>query len=152
MTRVALDTNVLAYWVGVDRHPDDARKIAAAMELVDALAAGAELVAPVQALGELFGVLLKAGQPRTAARATVGDVMSGLGVAPSRSETFQAALDLATEHKLQLWDALVLSAAAEAGCSLLLSEDMQPGFTARGVAVVNPFAAERDQRLLRLLD
>jgi len=51
-----------------------------------------------------------------------------------------AALHLASVHKLRIWDAIILAAAAEADCRLLLSEDMQDGFTWRGVTVVNPFA------------
>ncbi len=35
----------------------------------------------------------------------------------------------------------MFGAAAEAGCRLLLSEDLQEGFTWGGVTVVNPFAA-----------
>ena len=51
------------------------------------------------------------------------------------------ATDLATDHGLSIWDSVVLAAAAEAGCRLLLSEDLQEGFTWRGVTVVNPFAS-----------
>ena len=37
----------------------------------------------------------------------------------------------------------MVAVAAEVGCRLLLSEDMQDGFSWRGVTVVNPFAATR---------
>lgn len=151
MTKVALDSNFLAYLAGVDRHPDDGPKIAAAEALYRALLGRVELVAPVQVLGELFGVLLKSGAPRSEARATVLGFKAVFHTPPSRPETLEAALDLAADHKLQLWDALILSAAVEAACSLLLSEDMQPGFAARGVAVANPFSAVLDHRLSRLL-
>jgi predicted nucleic acid-binding protein len=49
-----------------------------------------------------------------------------------------SAIDLAADHKLSIWDA-ILAVAAEAGCRLLLSEDLQQGFTWAGVTVVNPF-------------
>jgi predicted nucleic acid-binding protein len=42
---------------------------------------------------------------------------------------FQSALDLAADHGLQIWDALKLSIEAESHCRLLLSEDLQNGFT-----------------------
>jgi predicted nucleic acid-binding protein len=51
----------------------------------------------------------------------------------------------------QFWDAMILSAAADAGCTLLLSEDMQNGFVARGVTVVNPLADAPHPRLAGLL-
>ena len=54
----------------------------------------------------------------------------------------QAALDLHVDHQLRIWDALVLAVAAEHRCRILLSEDLQHGFTWRGVTVVNPFAAQ----------
>ena len=65
--------------------------------------------------------------------------------------TFAAALDLVIEHRLQFWDALIVNAAAEAGCTLLLSEDMQDGFMIRGVTIVNPLADKPHEKLARLL-
>ena len=61
------------------------------------------------------------------------------------------AADLAADHDLCIWDAVVLSASAEAGCRLLLSEDLQEGFTWRGVTVTNPFAATKHVLLRALL-
>jgi predicted nucleic acid-binding protein len=46
---------------------------------------------------------------------------------------------------------VVLAASAEAECRLLLSEDLQEGFTWRGVAVTNPFAATLHPMLAALL-
>ena len=40
-------------------------------------------------------------------------------------------------------DAVILSAAAESGCRLLLSQDLQEGFTWNGVTVTNPFAPRK---------
>ncbi len=37
------------------------------------------------------------------------------------------------------WDALVVSAAAHAECSVLLTEDLQDGQSVDGLTVVNPF-------------
>ncbi len=51
------------------------------------------------------------------------------------------AMELATSHQFSLWDAIMLAAAAQAGCRLLLSEDMQDRFTWRGVTIRNPFAS-----------
>jgi predicted nucleic acid-binding protein len=54
-----------------------------------------------------------------------------------------AAADLATDPRLGIWDAVILSVASQAGCRLLLSEDLQDGFTWGGVTVVDPFASPR---------
>jgi hypothetical protein len=45
----------------------------------------------------------------------------------------------------------MISAAAEGGCRLLLSEDLQDGFSWRGVTIANPFAAEQHPLLVALL-
>lgn len=54
-----------------------------------------------------------------------------------------AAVDLATVHQISIWDAVILAAAVQAGCRLLLSEDLQHGFSWGGVTVVNPFIVPR---------
>jgi predicted nucleic acid-binding protein len=71
--------------------------------------------------------------------------------ADSTTSAFLSALDLAATHKLQFWDALILNAAAEAGCALLLSEDMASGFVWRGTVVIDPFVSSLDERLTRFL-
>lgn len=151
MTRIAFDTNVLACIVGVLRHADDGPKIEAGRALLKQLGGRAALIAPVQALGELFVVLTRAGASRGEARETVLRMAQSFSTADSNSSAFLSALDLAAAHKAQLWDALILNAAAEAGCMLLLSEDMSSGFAWRGTVVVNPFSPSLDERLARLL-
>ena len=75
-----------------------------------------------------------------AAREAILGWADSFEVVDSTWAAFQSALDLSVDHGLQVWDALILSVAAESRCRLLLSEDLQPGFTWRGVTVVNPFA------------
>jgi predicted nucleic acid-binding protein len=50
-----------------------------------------------------------------------------------------AAIDLHRLHGLSFWDALVIRAAKESACTILYSEDLQPGRVIDGVQVVNPF-------------
>ena len=61
------------------------------------------------------------------------------------------AMDLACDHGLTIWDSVVLAASAEAKCRLLLSDDLQAGFTWRGVTVTNPFAPALHPLLAALL-
>ena len=68
-------------------------------------------------------------------------------VADSSWSSFQSTIDLAIDHGLQIWDALIMAVAAENHCRLLLSEDLQNGFTWRGLTVVNPFAPESSRWL-----
>ena len=52
---------------------------------------------------------------------------------------FSAAIDLHRLHNFSFWDALILRSAKQAGCSVLLSEDMQGAREVDGVTIVNPF-------------
>ena len=140
MMRIAFDSNILAYLAGVDRVPDDGPKILRARAVLKDLSGRATLVAPAQTLGELFVVLMRAGAPREGARNIVLKFRQTFAGADTGDTTLLSALDLVVAHRLQLWDALILCAAADAGCEVLLSEDMQPGFVWRGLTVVNPLA------------
>ncbi len=50
-----------------------------------------------------------------------------------------AAIDLHRLHGISFWDALVLRAAKQSGCSVLLTEDMQDERELDGLRIVNPF-------------
>jgi predicted nucleic acid-binding protein len=62
------------------------------------------------------------------------------------------AMDLASRHRVGIWDSVVLSAASFAECRLLLSEDLQDGFTWNGVTVVNPFKKTPNELLIEALN
>lgn len=143
--RVCLDTNVLAYAEGIN----DAERQARALDVVAALT---DAVVPVQVLGELFRVLtMKARRPAEAARTAVLSWRDAISTRDTTAVALLAAMDLAADHGLSIWDALILATAADAGCRLLLSEDLQDGFTWRGVTVVNPFIAAPHPLLASLL-
>ena len=133
--RIALDTNFLVYAEGVN----GADRKAIATQALTGFAAE-EIVLPVQALGELFTVLTrKAGWPAEQARAAVLGWHDAFRSVDTSSQVLLEAMELAARHQLSLWDSIMLAAAAQAGCRVLLSEDMQAGFTWRGVTVRNPF-------------
>jgi predicted nucleic acid-binding protein len=145
--KVALDTNVLAYAEGTN----GARMRDKALELVQQLPPGS-VVLPIQTLGELFNVLVrKARRRRARARMAILTWRDAYPVAETSATVMVNAADLATDHGLAIWDSVVLSAAAEAECRLLLSEDLQEGFTWRGVTVTNPFASTLHPLLAALL-
>jgi predicted nucleic acid-binding protein len=146
--RVALDTNVLAYAEGID----GAERRDAAIALIRRLPQEATVV-PAQVLGELFNVLVrKAGKSRSDARDALLGWRDASPVVETSAEVMLAAADLATDHQLGIWDAVILAAASRSGCRLLLSEDLQEGFTWAGVTVVNPFASPQHALLQALLE
>jgi predicted nucleic acid-binding protein len=134
--RVALDTNVLAYAEGIN---DDGRRDRA-IALTDRLAQLTVFI-PVQVLGELFRVLVrKGGRSVKEARERVIGWGDSFALIETSQPILQSAIDLAEAHRLSIWDAIVVAAAARAECRLLLSEDMQDGFTWNGVTIANPFS------------
>jgi predicted nucleic acid-binding protein len=147
MIFVGLDSNVLAYLAGVDRSADDTAKVQEARRLLGQIGTRGRLIAAVQALGELYVVLTRAGASRGDARDIVLRFHRSFAAADSNSGTMLAALDLVVAHKLQYWDATILNACADAGCVMLLSEDMQDGFVWRGMTVTNPFSSVGRDRL-----
>jgi predicted nucleic acid-binding protein len=145
--KVALDTNVLAYAEGTN----GVEMRDKALELIQGLPAGATLL-PIQALGELFNVLVrKAGRPKADARMAILTWRDAYPVSETSATVMINATDLASDHDLTIWDSVILAASAEAGCRLLLSEDLQEGFTWHGVTVTNPFASPRHVLLETLL-
>jgi len=145
--RIALDTNILAYAEGVN----GAAAKKAALELIRKLP-DTETFLPVQVLGELFRVLVRKTRysPREARDAILG-WQDTFALIETSSSVLNAAADLAADHGLSIWDAVILSAAAAAGCRLLLSEDLHEGFTWNGVTVTNPFVATKHELLGDLL-
>jgi predicted nucleic acid-binding protein len=49
------------------------------------------------------------------------------------------ALEVSGRYGFSIWDGLILAAAIDARCSVLLSEDMQHGQVVEGVRIENPF-------------
>lgn len=137
--RVGLDTNILAYAEGVN----GVEKRDIILGLMRDLPPGVAVI-PVQVLGELFNVLVrKAGRSRAEAREALLGWRDAFQVVETASEVMSTAADLATDHLFSIWDAVILSAVSRANCRLLLSEDLQNGFTWGGVTVVNPFIRPR---------
>lgn len=145
--RIALDTNVLAYAEGIN----GVKRRDAALALIRRLPQEATVV-PVQVLGELFNVLVrKGGRSRSDARDALQSWRDTFPVAETSPEVMVLAADLATDHQLGIWDSVILSAASQSGCRLLLSEDLQEGFTWAGVTVVDPFSSPKHALLHALL-
>ena len=136
--RYALDSNFMVYFEGVD---DQERQVKA-WRFLDTLKPG-QVAIPVQALGELFNVLMrKAKWPAARARAAVLAWTDTYEVIDTTPTVLMDAMELSTTHQLAIWDAVMLAGAAQAGCRILVSEDMRHGFTWRGTTIRNPFLSD----------
>jgi predicted nucleic acid-binding protein len=145
--RVALDTNILAYAEGVN---GAVRKINA-LDLIQRLPAASALL-PVQTLGELFQLLVrKLNRTPAQARAAILGWRDAFPLIETSESVIVGAAELAARHRFSFWDGVVLASAAEGGCRLLLSEDLQEGFTWNSVTVTNPFGVSPHPLLTDLL-
>lgn len=148
MLLAAIDTNVLAYAEGAGDEPRRVQALGLLTRLPEAA-----VVLPVQVLGELFRLLVgKLRQPPAQAREIVLHWSDAYAVRDSTWGALQSAFDLSAAHGLTIWDSLILSVAAEQRCRVLLSEDLQHGFTWRGTTVVNPFAQPAHPLLAGLVE
>lgn len=148
--RVCIDTNILAYAEGLNRDTNQTRT-QETLNLLDNLTPEI-VVIPAQVLGELFRVLTgKAKRSTAEAQAAVMQWADSYATVDTPWSAFQAAFDLAATNHFQIWDALILSIAAENRCRVLLSEDMQHDFTYRGVTIINPYATPEHSLLATLL-
>ncbi len=134
MPRVFLDTNILAYDLDAGT-PDKQRRARAVLAQPDH-----EFVISTQVLLELFVVLtrkLRPALPEPAA-AEVITSLCRLPVVGTDAALVQRAIALSVRHQLSVWDALIVSAAREAGCEELWTEDLATGSELRGVKIRNP--------------
>jgi predicted nucleic acid-binding protein len=133
--RSFFDTNVLVY---ADDKATPAKQ-RRALELVAEHRRAGTGVVSLQVLQEYFvTVTRKLGVDARIVRRKV-ELLAEFDVAAPDVADILAAIDLHRLHGFSFWDALVLRAAKQSGCGVLLSEDFQELREIDGVRVVNPF-------------
>ncbi len=131
-SRAFLDTNVLVYLVSAD---------AAKACRSEALLKGGGVIS-VQVLNEFASVARrKHKMPWDDVRTVLDAARAAFSVVPVTIETHERGLDVAERHKLHIYDAMIVAAAALARCGVVYSEDMRDGSVIDGVTVRNPFIA-----------
>ena len=136
--RTFIDTNILIYADDLDAGV----KNRVAQQVLRGLITSRSAVVSTQVLQEYFVVATrKLGVPAKIARKKI-HLLSTLEVAQVDLAAILGAIDLLRLHSLSFWDALILRSAATAGCTTLLTEDLQHGQVIEGVRVENPFRSE----------
>lgn len=109
-------------------------------------------VIPAQVLGELVRVAQRKAPSLLSSIVAALDVYRSAFRVPVTTHLIIAeAAALAIERRLQFWDSVICVAAAQAGASVLLTEDLQDGADIRGLRIVNPFDPKNDAHLDALL-
>lgn len=144
--RFSLDTNILIY--AVDRDAGDRHE--QSKDLVGQ-AAKRDCILTVQALSEFYHAttrkkLLVPAQ----AKNFVNDWLNVFNVVSADRSTLVNAMEAVEEHRLSFWDAMIWAVARRAGCSAVLSEDMQDGQRLGGIEFLDPFSSNAANRLALL--
>ena len=135
--KVFFDTNILVY--AFDR--GDAARQKTASELLEESIRAQAAVISLQVVQEFYVVttrkILTPLLPE-AARSAVGEFLRLQVIEPNAVHVIRA-INLSIAHCLSFWDALIITAAATAGCSILYSEDLAAGSSLANVRIINPF-------------
>ncbi len=126
-----IDTNVLLYLTSSDE-----RRIAAVQDI---LRGGGTI--SVQVLNEIASVALR--KMRLDWQETIALVdrfRALLDVVPLTEQIHENGLRLGARYRLSVYDAMIVAAALDSGCPVLLSEDMRDGLVVEGrLTIRNPF-------------
>ena len=134
-----VDTNLLVY----TRDVRDPEKHRSANTVLDAFVRTRGAKICVQVLAEYYSVLTRKlkEEPLPARDAAVA-LSEAVGSFSYDIEDMRAALELAANRVLWVWDGVLVCAALRAGCTLLISEDLQSGRQFDQLSVISPFAPD----------
>ena len=135
------DTNILLY-SATDQDP---RKGDIARELIArAITVNHDGCISTQVLGEFANVMIGKLQQTQETVDGYLDYFRDLLKTDVTIDLVRHAIDVKEEYGIQFFDALIVSTAEKLGCTEIVSEDLNPDQTYRGMAVVNPFGGTSD--------
>lgn len=136
--RFTLDTNILIY--GLDRKAGHRHLLAARIVRYARLC---DCWLTLQSVSEFYAaVTRKRLVTATDAVAQVVDWFDMFPTVAASEAAVRAALVAAAAGRASYWDLLLVATAAEAGCSVILTEDLDDGGVLHGVRILNPFAGD----------
>ncbi len=132
------DTNVLVY----RQDPQDPHRQQLAKGLIESAMVRGEFTISTQVLQEFYNTMLRRRFMPPAAAQALCEVWAEHDVVSTTAALVLRAFALQQRYQTSLWDALIVQAAIDAGCTTLYSEDLQHGMQFGALAVVNPFRAD----------
>lgn len=131
------DTDVLVY----SRDPDDVAKRTLARSLIEEAIEDESFVISTQVLVEFYATSVRRRLLGPAQALDLVRFWGGRDTVPHTPELVIGGLELHQAHSLSIWDGLIVQAALDAQCDVLLSEDLQHGRRFGDLEVANPFLA-----------
>jgi predicted nucleic acid-binding protein len=134
---VFVDTNVFVY----ARDASESKKQAVAARWLEELWIEQRGRTGIQVLNEFYVTVTRKLVPGMTPEDAWADVRALLSWDPQPVDRhlLPRARDIEHRHRLSWWDSMIVAAAQLQNCALLLSEDLQDGWTCDGVTVCNPF-------------
>lgn len=134
---VFVDTNVLVY----ARDASETDKQPAAAQWLEQLWIEQRGRTSIQVLNEYYVTVTRKLRPGMAPDEAWDDVEALLAWEPRAidADLLRRARDIERRHGTSWWDAMIVAAAQLQSCTLLLTEDLQDGWSCDGVTVRNPF-------------
>lgn len=132
-----LDTNLLVYAYDTQ----DRRKLTIAQEWVEKSIRTGKGVLSAQVLSEFFVVVtrrIKNPLPAGEAQECI-HIFGRLEVVEIDRLLVHQSIDLHRQYRVSYWDAMIIAAAERAGCSKVLSEDLNEGQRYNAIEIQNPF-------------
>ena len=128
-----IDTNILIYAFS----SDDKEKRDIALSALD----DCSTVISIQVIKEFINIFIKKKSVSLGViKETIREIINVAELVNENVDLSFNALDIHEKYGFSFYDSLIVSAAIEADCNVLLSEDMQSGQILEGkVKIVNPF-------------
>jgi predicted nucleic acid-binding protein len=132
------DTNVVVY---AEDYDEPERRAIALKLLVDHFASDT-IILSTQVLGEFYVSVRRLKRPLDAKQALSAlEKLTAFPVVPITADLVAAAAAASEKFRISYWDALILETARAAGCSVVISEDLNDKQDYDGIRVWNPFKA-----------
>ena len=133
--RLFFDTNVLVY--SQDKEEPGKRSVARA--LVEEAIGAESFVVSTQVLLEFYATVLRRRMLGSAQALELVRAWSEHDTVVQTPDLLLRGFGLQQVHSLSVWDALIVQAALDARCGVLLSEDLQHGARFGELSIANPF-------------
>lgn len=137
--RSFIDTNVFAYFFD----QEDKRKNRLARSVVGELLNTSQAVISYQVIQEFASLALRkfrVALPPSQVQAFLDEILWPVCEVLPDTGLYSEALSIVSETGYTFYDSLIVAAASQAECKVLLTEDLQSGRKIRGVEIRNPFA------------
>ena len=132
----SLDTNLLIY--AIDGQAGIRHQLA---KLIIEHAVSSNCCLTLQAVSEFYYAVTREGVlPREEAAAQADDWLRLFVCVAASASSVRTALTDAADGWASYWDALLVATAREAGCAVMLTEDLADGTDFGGVQIHNPFS------------